>query len=73
MRTHDLKPYGDNVILVVPVPAETMLHSEDKPFCYNSTCPCHQDRASRREVYRYVLQGLMSREDARLFLAGKTF
>jgi hypothetical protein len=68
---HDIKPYGDNFAIVVPV-EDVLLHTLDKPFCWDSTCGCHNDETLFREVQQFVLEGEMTAHEAMLFIAGKT-
>jgi len=66
-----MQPFGDNFILVIPVEDE-LLHTLDKPFCWDSTCDCHRDATLFYEIQQFVLNGEMTAHEAMLFLAGKT-
>src|SRR5690349_8475786 len=65
-----MRPYGDNFILVVPV--DYLVHTLDKPFCWDSTCGCHDDQTSISEVEQYVSNGLLTAAEATLFVLGRT-
>ncbi len=69
---HDdtLRPFADNYIPVIPVDA--ILHSDAKPFCYNSTCLCHEDSETIAQVNQYVQDGLITPRDATNIVNGKT-
>lgn len=65
-----MQPYGDNFVLVVPV--DYLVHNLDKPFCYDSTCGCHDDMILISEVEQHVTNGLMTPTEATLFVSGRT-
>lgn len=67
----DMFPYSKNFAIVIPMEDE-LLHTLDKPFCWNSTCGCHRDETLFREVQQFVLNGEMTPHEAILFIAGKT-
>ena len=67
-----LHPYGDNFIPVILVEDE-LLHTPEKPFCFlDPTCPCHEDQTLTAEVAVFVLEGLMTSDEATAFVAGRT-
>lgn len=68
----EMQPYADNFIPVIPVTEASVLHDDDHQFCYDETCPCHQDEAALLQVEGYVDEGLLTPYEARLFVAGKT-
>lgn len=61
--------YGDNFIPVIPVENETF-HSPDIPFCWESTCPCHEEATQIAEVAEAVTHGLLTDDEATAFVAG---
>ena len=63
--------FGDTLIPVILVEDE-ILHTLDKPFCWDSVCGCHLDETLLRQVQQIVLDGLMTPHEAMLFIAGKT-
>jgi hypothetical protein len=65
--------YGDNFIPVVPVDEHELLHTDDHPFCWNGTCDCHEDDVAIFQVSLYVQDGLMTPDEATLFVSGRTF
>jgi hypothetical protein len=65
-----LAPYADNFIPVVSV--DYIEHTPDTPFCWNSACDCHEDDAAIFQVSLYVQDGLMTPNEATLFVSGKT-
>ncbi len=66
-----MQPYGDNFAFVIPVEDE-LLHPPEKPFCWDSTCGCHEDKLLISEVAQAVQNGLMTPEEATDFVAGRT-
>jgi hypothetical protein len=66
-----LQPYGDNFAFVIPFEDE-LLHTSDKPFCWDSTCDCHSDTEAFVAVQQFVYDGLLTPDEAVLFIAGKT-
>lgn len=64
-----MQGYGDNFIPVIPV--DEIMHTVDRPFCWNSECPCHEDETLILEVAAHVNNGLMTPEEATDFVAGK--
>jgi hypothetical protein len=65
-----MQPYGDNFALVIPV--DDLEHTADKPFCWDSTCGCHTDQQLFRETQQFVADGVLTPDEAMLFIAGKT-
>lgn len=63
-----MQPYGDNFAFVIPV--DEIEHPPEKPFCWNTTCPCHDDPDAIREVAIFVDEGLLSLEEATDFIQG---
>ena len=61
----------DNFSYVVPV--DYTLHTPDKPFCDDQTCACHGDNTAVSQVSQYVQDGLMTSDEATLFVSGRTF
>ncbi len=61
--------YGDNFIPVIPT--DYREHTSEYPFCWNPTCPCHEDSEEINAVYQAVQDGLMTPEEATDFVLGK--
>lgn len=61
----------DNFIPVIPIEDDT-LHPPEKPFCWDSTCPCHEDQENIAIVAQQVQGGLFTPEEATDFVNGKT-
>ena len=59
----------DNFAYIVPV--DYVLHTPQKPFCYDATCPCHEDDLLIEEIYLHVQGGLMTPDEATDFVRGK--
>ncbi len=55
----------------VPVIEGYNLHSAEKPFCYDQTCPCHEDELLIEEVALLVQDGLMTPSEATDFVNGR--
>ncbi len=56
----------------VPVDDHARLHTADHPFCWNSTCDCHDNYDAILAVQQYIVDGLMTPDEAILFVAGRT-
>jgi len=55
---------------VIPVD-DDLLHTTDKPFCYDGTCGCHEDPLLISEVAHFVDDGLLTPDEATDFVAGR--
>ncbi len=66
-----MQGFGDNFILVIPVEDE-LIHSQENPFCFDSTCPCHEDQDSIAIVAQHVQDGLFTPQEATDFVNGRT-
>ena len=67
----EMVPNGQSFAIVIPM-EDDLLHTLDKPFCWDSTCGCHHDDALLREVQQFVLNGELTPYEAMLFIAGRT-
>ena len=56
-----------------PARSDTTVHTVDHPFCYDPDCSCHENMEAIALVNSWVQQGLLSREEATNFIAGRTF
>ena len=64
--------FSDNFIPVIPV--DFVEHTSEMPFCFaNPACPCHDDHEEIQKVAVWVMEGLMTEEEAINFIAGRTF
>jgi hypothetical protein len=54
-----MQGFGDNFTLVIPVEDDT-LHTPENPFCWDSTCPCHEDQENIQAVAQQVQDGLLT-------------
>ena len=59
----------ENFAYVIPV--DELEHTPEKPFCWDSSCPCHEDDLLIEEVAIFVQQGLMTPQEATDFVAGR--
>jgi hypothetical protein len=64
-----MEPYGDNFIPVIPI--DYQQHSDERPFCWDQTCPCHDDEEVILETSQAVEDGLMTPEEATDFVNGR--
>ncbi len=60
----------DNFAYLVPVEYE--LHTPATPFCYDQTCPCHEDQDDIALVAQYVKGGLLTPQEASDYVGGHT-
>jgi hypothetical protein len=65
-----MQGFGDNFIPVIPVEGD-FGHTEERPFCWNGACPCHEDQELISEVAEHVANGLMTPDEATDFVAGR--
>lgn len=61
----------DNFSIVVPV--DYLLHTLEKPFCYDDTCSCKENQEAIQVVWQWVQEGLMTPDEATNFILGRTF
>lgn len=47
-------------------------HTNDHPFCDDSTCPCHEDRENLATLQGWYNDGLIGEVDGDLIYRGKT-
>jgi hypothetical protein len=62
----------DNFAYVIFVDEHDLLHTADHPFCWNSTCQCHEDQEAIVTVQQYISDGLMTTYEATLLVSGRT-
>jgi hypothetical protein len=48
-----------------------LLHTPEKPFCFEASCDCHEDDVLIFQVSPHVLDGLMTPDEATDFVMGK--
>lgn len=48
------------------------LHTANNPFCYDGTCGCHEDSLLIARVAQFVDDGLLTRDEAADFVAGRS-
>ena len=66
-----MQTYGDNFIPVIPV--DHVVHTDERPFCFaDPLCPCHDDHEEIQKVAVWVMEGLMTEDEAVRFIAGRT-
>lgn len=63
--------YGDNFILLIPLEDEPF-HTQANPFCWDSTCGCHEDQELLLFVSDAVTHGLLTPDEATRFVKGET-
>ena len=51
---------------------DPILHTTERPFCGDPSCPCSEDPALIAEVNEAVKRGLITPEEATLIIQGKT-
>ncbi len=64
-----MRQIGDNFISVIPVDYKE--HTDEHPFCLNSTCQCKENPELIRQVNEYVQQGLLTPQEATRTIEGK--
>jgi hypothetical protein len=63
-------PVPDNFAYVIPMEDE-LEHTPLQPFCFDGTCPCHEDDEAIAAVYHAVQNGLITPEEATDFVLGR--
>jgi hypothetical protein len=64
--------FPDNFAYVILVDEHELVHTTDHPFCWNSTCACHDDQDDIAAVQQNVVDGLLTPDEATLFVRGRT-
>jgi hypothetical protein len=59
----------DDFSIVVPV--DDPVHTEARPFCWDETCPCHEDELLIALVAQQVQDGLFTPQEATEFIKGR--
>lgn len=67
-----MHPYEEIFIPIIPL-EDDPLHTSAYPFCFDETCPCHEDIVLIAEVAQQVETGLLTLEEATALVAGRTF
>jgi hypothetical protein len=60
---------GDNFLPVIPV--DEIEHTVDRPFCWNPSCPCHEDTKEIGKVANAVSDGILTPQEATDFVKGR--
>lgn len=60
---------SDNFTYLICV--DHVLHTPEKPFCYDAACECHEDDTAIFQVSLHVQDGLMTPDEATNFVKGK--
>jgi hypothetical protein len=63
--------YRDNFIIVILLEDE-QLHTQENPFCFDPSCPCHEDQELIASVSDAVTSGLVTPVEATRFVKGET-
>jgi hypothetical protein len=69
-KGRSMQHYGDNFVLVVP--EEHLLHTAVNPFCWDETCPCHDDSNAIAVINNAINDGIITSDDATRIIKGKT-
>lgn len=77
MTNHSMHPatplpiveYGDNFIPVIPV--DYLEHTTERPFCWDSTCPCHDDYDAVAQIVAAFDDGLCTSIEVYRICAGQ--
>lgn len=61
----------DPAAISIPMEDEP-LHQDTTPFCYDPSCPCHEDSLLIAPITQAVAEGLLTPDEASALVAGKT-
>ncbi len=56
-----------------PERTDPTIHTIDHPFCYDPACSCHSNQEAMQHVQQWVEEGLLTEDEATLYIAGRTF
>jgi hypothetical protein len=56
--------------IIIPM-EDDLVHTDEHPFCYDSTCGCHESSDLIDQVAQDVADGLLTPQEATDFVAGK--
>ena len=56
--------------IIIPM-EDDLVHTDEHPFCYDSTCGCHESPDVIAEVAQDVADGLLTPQEASDFVTGK--
>ena len=59
-------------IPMILVSEGSLIYTSSNPFCYSDSCGCHEDPELIAEVAHAVDKGLLTTDEAKLTIAGKT-
>lgn len=62
--------YADNFIPIIN--SEYLEHTADHPFCWDRSCPCHEDQNAISEIDQAYQNGLITSEEATQIVQGRT-
>lgn len=62
---------ADPTAILIPM-EDDALHTDTSPFCSDPSCLCHEDGTLIAQVAQAVSEGLLTPEEARNVVAGKT-
>ena len=70
-------PFEDECIDIQRMPGQIRpTHTPENPICFDPTCTCHRDDQLQNkfanEVYDFMLDGLLTVQEADLLLTGRT-
>jgi hypothetical protein len=56
-----------------PERTDPTIHTANHPFCYDPACSCHSNQEAIQRVVQWVEEGLLTKEEATEYIAGRTF
>lgn len=59
------------VVLAIQYEEGEIIHTDDKPFCDDPSCGCHDDREAINAVNEAFEAGILTQEEATRLMAGK--
>ncbi len=62
---------GDDRTLVPVIPVDYIEHSKEHPFCFDPSCPCHEDMNNIAPVNAAYQEGLVTSDEASNIAKGR--
>jgi hypothetical protein len=72
MQAVQIADVKDQHVKLIVQLLDEQYHTTDHPFCYDPSCPCHEDSLLIAPIAQAVQEGLLTPDEASAIVAGKT-